>query len=109
MSSGDKSRQRRDSFAEYISIMSRNGGALSEDALTKLNEAFNVTDADIMNMARDIATDSPLDVRIARFMLIMEDLRDYRDSLQIKADRKSILAESIQDDKTINEGYLFLG
>ena len=109
MSSEDKSIQRREAFNEYIAIMSKNGGSLSEDALNKLNEAFDVTEDDIMSMARDIATDSPLDVRMARFMLIMEDLRDYRDSLQIKADRKSILSESIQDDKMKNEGYLFLG
>ena len=109
MSSEDKSKLRRSAFIEYIKELDSNSGKLSDTALKRLNEAFDISEDDIISMAQDVAEDSSLDVRMARLMLLMEDMRDYRDILQINGDRSSILKESLQKDMTINEGYLFLG
>ena len=109
MSSEDKCLDRRAAYSEYIRIMTRNNGKHTEDSLQKLKEAFDVTEDDIMAMANDVTLDSHIDVRTARFTLMMEDLRDYRDTSQIKASRKDILKAAVEEDKLINEGYIFLG
>lgn len=109
MNAEDKAHERRSAYLEYISILNKNKGRHTEESLQKLKESFDVTEDDIISMANDVALDGHIDLRKARFTLLMEDLRDYRDVAQIKADRKSIIKEALSENRTVNEGYLFLG
>lgn len=109
MSSEDKSIDRRREYAKYISLRKINKGKLTEDALKALSNAFDVTVDDIKKLANDITIDSPMDVRMARFMLLNEDLRDYRDVKQINSSRSDIIKSLISDYDNGYEEYLFLG
>lgn len=109
MTTEDKHVTRRREYSKYIKAIKANNGVMDTDALTALNNAFDISEEDILKYSQEIANNSPIDVRMARFILLMEDLRDYRDTLQIKAGRSDLLRSCLADDLETNEGFLFLG
>lgn len=102
--------ERRIKYRQYLLAVKVSGGYVSKDTLKLLTDAMDVTEKDIHRLVDEIVADNSLESQTLRFMLLGEDLRDYRDSMQIKSSRSDILRESLDNsDDEYNERYMFLG
>lgn len=102
--------ERRIKYKQYLQALKDSGGVTDESILKLLNDSINVTESDINSLVDAIAADDNIDTQAMRFMLLGEDLRDYRDSAQIKANRSAILRDALDiSEDEYNERYMFLG
>lgn len=105
-----KPEERRIKYKQYLQSIKESGGVITKDALKLLTESMDVTEQDIHRLVDEIVADTNLNAQALRFMLLGEDLRDYRDYLQIKAGRSDVLREVLNNtEDEYNERYIFLG
>ena len=82
---------RHKAYSEYLTILESTKGVLTEKAVECLNDAFDVTQEDLDSDINEIiknSNNSPVLLKSAQLRVLMEDLRDYRDSLEIKKNRR---------------------
>lgn len=100
---------RRKAYNKYL--IELGNGKLNDKAIQALNNAFDVTYDDIDNDINDLVKSpvgEPMYIKAIRFRILMEDLRDYRDSSEVKKNRKDILRDIYNDSsESVNEQYIF--
>ena len=104
-----KIKDRRKAYSEYLKIIKE--GSITDKAIKALNNAFDVTPEDIDEDVNELIKNpenTPMFVQAARFRILMEDLRDYRDSTEIKKNRRAVIKDIYSDESIYtNEKYIF--
>ena len=102
---------RKQAYKEYLAILDDTKGALTEKAIQALNDAFDITQEDLDNDVNELIKNpenTPMAAQAARFRILMEDLRDYRDSTEIKKSRRAVIKDIYSDESIhTNEKYIF--
>lgn len=105
---------RKKAYQAYVEYISENPYVTSQEALDLLYDATNVTEEDIYSWAdsikdADASGNSTIDIQSARFMLLMDDLRDFRDISQIRSSRSDILKSAYNSEELAhNTDYIYL-
>ena len=101
--------ERKKAYVKYLECVKNEG--LSKEAIRNLNNAYNITEDDIKRDIDDIVKNSDVSTvyqQSLQMMVLMCDLRDYRDSMEIKKNRTDILKDIYSNnDQEVNTPYIF--
>jgi hypothetical protein len=101
-------KERREEYKAYLKLV--NAGKVDQEALDHLNAAFGVTADEIHNSIDKWYTefdDMSTVHKAAALTVLMDDIRDYRDAQEIKANRSSILKQAL-DLSTITDNIRYI-
>lgn len=101
-------KDRKKSYEEYIRALKASNGRPSKDTMELLKKAFTVEDADIEQHLSDIPDIKAMGSRSSKFAVLMEELRDMRDTEQISCGRSDILRKFHTSDLAATKDYVFI-
>lgn len=102
---------RKKRYLEYVARLEQ-GNKITSEMASLLFDAFNVTTSDIVDIVNSIQAgdgEASMQRQTAHLMVLMETLKDFRDTAQINLTASEIRKHKIDcSDLKINADYLFL-